>query len=155
QFDSQREPRAWQQWHRRNRSVFLHREPVPPGDNGLERHHPDLPSVTVQPDWNFSLQTATANAGIAPSMFPAKYSFNPIGAASCANDFVIYGLNVAGSATQANFVGVNNLYTGTTGLCGTITNNGGSGTAATPAVKWAYNVTQSGSTTGKITNSAI
>ena len=56
-------------------------------------------------------------------------------APNCANDFVVFGLNVAGAtAGQANLVGVNNLYSGSTrGLCG-----------ANPTVNWAYN----GSTAG-------
>jgi hypothetical protein len=79
-------------------------------------------------------------------MYPAKYSFNPIGTASCASDFVIYGLNVAGSSSQANLVGVNNLYVGPAGTgCGSPSgSNGGSGSAPTPEVMWAFNVAASG-----------
>src|SRR5208282_2142661 len=52
----------------------------------------------------------------------------------CANDYVVFGLNVAGvTGGQANLVGVKNLYSGTGGLCG-----------ANPTVNWAYN----GSTAG-------
>jgi hypothetical protein len=57
--------------------------------------------------------------------------FNINGTPSCANDYVVYGLNVAGATNgQANIVGVNNLYSGSnpTGLCGTA-----------PTVDWAYN----------------
>ena len=46
-------------------------------------------------------------------MFTAKFNFNVNAAPSCANDFVVFGLNAAGSGTQANIVGVNNLYAGT------------------------------------------
>jgi hypothetical protein len=68
-------------------------------------------------------------------MFPAKYNFDINATPDCANDFVVYGLNVAGAtAGQANLVGLNQLYRGTGGLCGT-----GSAT-----VNWAYN----GSTAG-------
>jgi hypothetical protein len=44
----------------------------------------------------------------------------------CANDYVIYGLNVGGSSSQPNLVGFNNLYTGTaTGTAiSAITGNG-------------------------------
>jgi len=67
-------------------------------------------------------------------MFPAKYSFDINAAPNCANDYVVYGLNVAGvTGGQANLVGVTNLYSGTGGLCG-----------ANPTVNWAYN----GSTAG-------
>jgi hypothetical protein len=89
---------------------------------------PHTPGLKI--DWSIPL-----GAGIvAPNMFPAKYSFDINAAASCANDFVVYGLNVAGvTGGQANLVGVKNLYSGTGGLCG-----------ANPTVNWAYN----GSTAG-------
>jgi hypothetical protein len=93
-------------------------------------------------DWNFSLQSTGTNGGVAALRYPAKYSFNETGA-SCTNDFVVYGLYSAlGSSTQANLIGVNNLYVGAAGGggCGTITNNGGAGTNPTPQVKWAFNV---------------
>jgi hypothetical protein len=82
-------------------------------------------------DWSVSLGTGI----VAPNMFPAKYNFDINATPDCANDFVVYGLNVAGAtAGQANLVGLNQLYRGTGGLCGT-----GSAT-----VNWAYN----GSTAG-------
>ena len=68
-------------------------------------------------------------------MFPAKYSFDINATPSCANDYVGFGLNVAGATPgQANLVGVNNLYSGAAPrLC-----------PANPTVNWAYN----GSTAG-------
>jgi hypothetical protein len=76
-------------------------------------------------DWSVPL-----GAGIvAPYMFPAKFSFDINAAPSCANDYVVFALNVAGvTGGQANLVVVNNLYSGTGGLCG-----------ANPTIKWAYN----------------
>jgi hypothetical protein len=74
-------------------------------------------------------------------MSPAKFSFDvssaltgsggPPPTGNCLTDFVVYGLNVAGSS-QANLVAIDDLYSGRgpTGLCG-----------STPKVKWAYNVT--------------
>ncbi len=100
-------------------------------------------------DWSLSL----GNGGVAQNMFPAKFNFDigsPLSGApgppptgNCLNDFVVFGLNVAGSATQANLVGVDDLYSGTSpaGLCG-----------STPNVKFAYNVSTIG---GKITTSPI
>lgn len=80
-------------------------------------------------DWSIPLGTGV----VAANMFPAKYSFDINATPSCANDYVVYGLNVAGATPgQANLVGVTNLYSGTGGLCG-----------ANPTVNWAYN----GSTT--------
>ena len=79
-----------------------------------------------QRDWSVSLGTRR----IAPNMFPAKYSFDPGAPPSCANDFVVFGLNGAGvSGGQANFVAFNNLYAGPGGLCG-----------AAPTVMFAYNI---------------
>jgi hypothetical protein len=84
--------------------------------------------VAPQRDWSVSL----LNRRIAANMFPAKYSFNPGAPPSCANDYVVFGLNGAGSTGgQANFVAFNNLYTGAGGgLCG----------AAGPSVMFAYNI---------------
>lgn len=89
-------------------------------------------------DWSFSL----GNARIAAGMSPAKYGFDTTAAPSCANDYVVFGLNVAGSATQANIMAFNNLYSGTGGLCGT----GG------PSVLFSYNVSTVG---GRIATSTI
>jgi len=129
---------------------------VRPGHSGLpfritrrnpENEAPDSPQVrpprtvdrtdvtkmkkrNVKIDWSVPL-----GAGIvAPYMFPAKFSFDINAVPSCANDYVVFALNVAGATGgQANLVGANNLYSGTGGLCG-----------ANPTVKWAYN----GSTAG-------
>jgi hypothetical protein len=100
----------------------------PAGPGPRRPIRPQSPNLKI--DWSIPL-----GAGIvAPNMFPAKYNFDINAAANCASDFVVYGLNVAGvTGGQANLVGVNNLYSGTGGLCG-----------ANPAVNWAYN----GSTAG-------
>jgi hypothetical protein len=76
-------------------------------------------SAPMQVDWNFPL-----GAGTVPfSMFPAKFSFDAgsgaLTAANCTNDFLVYALNVAGSASQPNLVRFNNIYAGTGGFCGT------------------------------------
>lgn len=97
----------------------LPRRPLTPKNRGMKI------------DWSIPL-----GAGIvAPNMFPAKYSFDINATPSCANDYVVFGLNVAGATPgQANLVGVNNLYSGANPrLC-----------AANPTVNWAYN----GSTAG-------
>jgi hypothetical protein len=128
QRKARQDPRAQMQWMREN--LPLVRRGLPP----IGRPRPHAP----RRDWNFSLQTAAANSGVTPTRYPAKYTFAPNGPADCAADFVIYGLNVTGSATQANLIGINNLYVGTTGLCSTIDNGGGSGAVPTPNVQWAY-----------------
>src|SRR5579864_3627250 len=79
-------------------------------------------------DWSVSL----GGGSVAATMSPAKFTFNPIGTPDCTNDYAVFPINAAGSSTQANIIGFNNLYSGTnptTGLCGT-----------TPTVKFAYNV---------------
>jgi hypothetical protein len=84
-----------------------------------------------QRDWSVSLGARR----IALNMFPAKYSFNPGAPPSCANDFVVFGLNGSGTTGgQANFVAFNNLYSGAGGLCG-----GGA-----PTVMFAYNISTVG-----------
>jgi len=92
-----------------------------------------------QIDWSVSLGT-----GYTPvNMFPAKYSFDTSGTPDCTNDYVVYGLNVAGvNKGQANMVGINNLYSGNpSGLCGTA-----------PKVYWAYNGSTAG---GKVLTSPV
>jgi hypothetical protein len=76
---------------------------------------PPPPPGPLHRDWSESL----GGAGVAPGMSPAKWTFSPIAAASC-SDYVVYGVNTAGaSGTQANLVGLTNLYvTGGTGICG-------------------------------------
>lgn len=95
--------------------------------------------TTFQRDWNVAL----GKGRIAPNMYPAKFSFDPGAAPSCANDYVVFGLATAGAtAGQANLVAFNNLYAGTGGLCG-----------AAPTVMFAYNITTG--TGGKISTSPI
>ncbi len=64
-------------------------------------------------DWAISM-----GGTLAADQYPAKYSFDIFAPPSCANDFVVFGINVNGSATQADLIGFNQLYTGTpAGLC--------------------------------------
>jgi hypothetical protein len=63
---------------------------------------------------------------------PAKYTFDVSAAPSCANDFVAAGIAVAPSGSQANLIGVNNLYsTSPASTAPNCTTNG-------PTVKFAY-----------------
>jgi hypothetical protein len=80
----------------------------------------------LKKDWSVSLGAGS----VAVYMFPAKYSFDINATPSCANDYVVFGLNVAGvTGGQANLVGINNLYSGSpAGLCG-----------ASPNIRFAYN----------------
>jgi hypothetical protein len=81
-------------------------------------------------DWAVSLE----NGYVPQNQFPAKYQFDVV-AENCNTDYIVFGLTVTGTGTQANLVGINNLYTGATPAC-----NSGS-----PWVAFAYNtVTQTG-----------
>jgi len=101
-------------------------------------HFPILPHrFHRRIDWAVSLE----NGYVPQNQFPAKYQFN-ITSEDCNADYVVFGLTVT-TGTQANLVGINNLYTSATPAC----NSG------TPWVAFAYNtVTQSG---GQIKTSPI
>ena len=91
--------------------------------NRVPRRHP------MKIDWAVSLE----NGFVPQNQFPAKYRFD-VTAQDCNADYVVFGLTVT-SGTQANLVGINNLYTEATPKC-----NSGS-----PWVAFAYNaVTQTG-----------
>jgi hypothetical protein len=78
-------------------------------------------------------------------MFPAKFTFYVNQAPSCANDFVVYGLNHTGATGgQGNVVAFNQLYSGSSSTsCSPYT-------AAQPY--WAYNGTNQG---GTVTTSVV
>ncbi len=80
--------------------------------------------------------------GMALAESPAKYTINPSQPPSC-SDFVVYTVNAAPKVgTQANLVGLTNLYSGSnpTGLCGSAPTFmfsyaiGGSGSALSPTL---------------------
>ena len=139
------DPRAMFRWREAEQRAFDQRQlrsfrefPI----RRLPRTFPSrapVPAVT-QRDWAISLGTA----GTAPSMYPAKYTFDVTAIPSCANDFVVFPVNAAGSTTQANIVAFNNLYSGTaggTGICdGRTTPAGDTDTKTSATVMWAYNV---------------
>ena len=95
-----------------------------------------LPQHRLSGDWSINLGSgATVGAG----RYPAKFSFNPIGAPNCTTDFVVFntGLNgTSGGSGKASLIAYNNLY---------------ATTCASPIPKtyWAYN------TGGPITNSVV
>jgi hypothetical protein len=102
------------------------------------RRAPRFPGRRMKIDWSVSLE----NGKVPANKFPAKYRFD-INSESCSSDYVLFGLTVAGAGTQANLVGINNLYTEATPAC----NSG------TPWVSFAYNtVTHSG---GQIRTSPV
>jgi hypothetical protein len=101
---------------------------------------PPKKAPAAKRDWAFSL----GSGKVAQNMYPAKFTFSPIGSPSCTTDYVAYGLNVAGttgSSGHANMVALNELYSNSakTGYCSTVTG---------PGVYWAYDVsTNSGAVT--------
>lgn len=97
-----RDPRSWLQWA--HHSAFLFYRPR------LTPELPFRPKKNMRVDWAMSLG---ANGGMPIGETPAKYSFNTVGY-SCADDFVVFVIGATPSATQANIVAFNNLYTGTT-----------------------------------------
>ena len=130
-----REPRvlhqAMQRWQAPNSDVFRGVDPVPASAGKPGPHR----------DWNVAL----VKGGISLTMSPAKFSLDPGAPPDCVNDYVVFGLDVAGvTGGTANLVAFNNLYSGTlpTGICG-----------AAPAVLFAYNITTSPA--GKIITSPI
>jgi hypothetical protein len=69
------------------------------------RHHPRRRRRNIKVDWAVSLE----NGFVPANQFPAKYRFD-VTSESCGGDYVVFGLTIT-SGTQANIVGINNLYT--------------------------------------------
>jgi hypothetical protein len=138
-----REPRvlhqAMQRWHAPNPDVY---------QNGVDQNaDPQAAPINgsgASRDWNVSL----GKGRVAANMYPAKYTFDPTVPPSCANDYAVFGLTVAGNVGTpggpANLVGFNNLYSGSgTSLCN----------RTSPSVMFAYNTTTV--TGGKIVTSPV
>ncbi len=124
----EQDPRAWFLWRRRGwlgGGVF-----------GVRERSKDR--FGMHRDWSINL----GKGGTAQEMYPAKFSFDVTAAPSCLNDYVVFPVNAAGSATQPNIVAFDNLYSGTapgaTGICNRTPTANDNGTAAT--VTWSYNV---------------
>lgn len=113
------EPRFWQQYLHRHAHLYAQDPDFVPDHN--------RPGSVVR-DWNYSLNNGSGGT----IGTPAKYVFDVNATPSCTNDFVVTGVNIAGSGTQANLIAFNNLYNNPTGtgLC--------PGTA--PTVLFSYNI---------------
>jgi hypothetical protein len=108
-------------------------------------------SSTEHADWSISL----GNGATALAMYPAKFSFNTTATPDCNNDFAVFPVNVAGSATQPNLVAFNNLYSGnagSTGICDGRTTTGFTDTKTSATVLWSYNVSK---IAGAVTTSPV
>jgi hypothetical protein len=99
--------------------------PIPPPAKNLRSHV----------DWAVSLG---AKGGFAFGEYPAKWTYNIFNPPDCTNDFVVFTVTATpGVGSQANLIGLNNLYSGTNpaGICG-----------ATPKVLFSYAIGSAGST---------
>lgn len=125
---AERDPRALMIWRHRLGRIYWrnHRPPVRRGQSRNADHR----------DWSIYL----GQNGTAPAMFPAEFSYNASGTPSCPNDYVVFPINAAGSATQPNIVAFDYLYSGTTpgGFCNRRASSADTGTSA--EVYWSYNV---------------
>lgn len=114
------DPRYRMQWINRNAkplqqetdklSAWRPPRHAPPEPEPPRREPPIFETENpVHDDWTIQI-AGGSNASVAIDMYPAKYTFFPIGTPNCTNDFVVYPVNTAGSSSAANLVGVNNLY---------------------------------------------
>jgi hypothetical protein len=108
------------------------RQSPPPPPNPKETEN-----GPIHRDWAVKIASPDSGAGVEPWTFPAKFSFDPAAQPSCTSDYVVYPVDANGSSTQANIVGVNNLYSGT---C----------TGTVPSALFAYEVG-----TGQVFNSPV
>lgn len=137
------EPRFWHQYLRRHatrplptfadseerdREQERGRDEDRDHDRDSDGHHKRHKKSLSHRDWSVSLGTGSGGR----ISGPAKFVFDVTAAPSCANDFVVTGIGVNGSATQANVIGLNNLYTNPA--------NTGSCAGTGPTVIFAYNV---------------
>lgn len=70
-------------------------------------------SASIHADWALADGGGLTHFSVGIDVYPAKYTFAPIGTADCTNDFVIFPLTAPGSSSQADLIGANNLYSGT------------------------------------------
>ncbi|HSZ21371.1 MAG TPA: hypothetical protein VK770_16365 [Candidatus Acidoferrum sp.] len=115
----QNDPRAIQSWREQIREDW-HRDKERHHHRDHDNNQDDIPSTAsgLHQDWSISL----GNGSTAPAMFPAKFGFDPNAAADCINDFVVFPVNIAGSSSQPNLVAFNQLYSGSIGATGIVTN---------------------------------
>lgn len=129
---ARRDPRAFYTWMEATRAIRnwnQNQNSVSTGGvNGPRTGKP-----TLHRDWSVSLGGGTMQG----NMYPAKFTFDVNATPSCPNDFAVFTMNVTPSAAQANIVGLNYLYSGSSpnGICNNLVGNGTSAN-----VNWAYRV---------------
>jgi hypothetical protein len=72
--------------------------------------------IQITSNGSFTFNVASTPDPGGGQTYPAKFVFDVTGAPSCTNDFVVIGIPVAPGSTQANIVGLNNLYSRQGGL---------------------------------------
>src|SRR5271168_417075 len=147
EYQVQQDSRFWLQQIKRNASanVYSFGGDTGWGFEGNKNKKTKPQKSSLKKDWSVSLGAAGATVGA--GMYPAKFSFFPVGSPTCTgagSDYVAFNIQgVNSSTTQASIVAYNNLYATT---C----------TGTNPLIYWAYNtgrrtvtdaVTSSGSTT--------
>jgi hypothetical protein len=150
---ARKDPRALFRWReveererQQRRALWLETQPEqlhnllrwPPSPG---RHFPVRTAADGHADWSISLGTGSVAAG----QYPAKFTYDTTATVSapgsCTSDFIVYPVNVNGSATQPNIVAFDNLYSGTAGgngICNRAAPVNDDGVSAT--VLWSYNV---------------
>jgi hypothetical protein len=67
--------------------------------------------IDITANGSFTFNVASSPDPGGGQTYPAKFVLDPTEPPSCTNDFVVIGLPVAPGSTQANILGLNNLYT--------------------------------------------
>jgi hypothetical protein len=146
----ERDPRYWQQQFMsssRQRAAEAGGARAPEGYSSKfavssARHRGGGGNSGIDKDWSLDLGTG---ASVGATNYPAKVAFrgtNAVcGGGATQPDFVVYGTGLTGSATQANIVAFDNLYSGCVGD-GTV-----------PTVYWAYDANGGTVTTSPVLSS--
>jgi hypothetical protein len=118
----------------RDGNMFANHDRLP-----LRPSPPPSKNLRTHVDWAVSLG---AKGGFAFGEYPAKWTYNILNPPDCTNDFVVFTVTATpGVGSQANLIGLNNLYSGTSpaGICG-----------AAPKVLFSYAIGSAGSTLSPI-----
>jgi hypothetical protein len=137
--------RFWQQYYRRHANDWPCPEPEWDERETIcsrdPRHGRGLQPLLEPEERDWSVSLGGGSGGTISG--PAKFTYDVTATPNCTTDYVVTGINAAGSSTQANIIGLNNLYTNAagTGYCSGKTS---------PTVFFAYNVG-----TGSVSSSAV
>jgi hypothetical protein len=138
----QNDPRAILAWQQQALQIQFARTPV---------RYLNVVQRQVHRDWSISL----GGGGVAPSMYPAKFTFDVTASPTCIittagatpppPDFAVFPVNIAASSSQPNIVAFEDLYSGSTptnGVCNTQRPSYFTGDTTTSAATfWSYAIT--------------